>query len=645
MPAAATPRGVRRRGVARGRAVAARLWVGCRCGQETGKFAAGEGAADMSSAREPAIDVQARTMVSTSDRQNAAAATGEDRTQAAGIGGADSVGPLAELEPGAVIARYRIVGKLGAGGMGVVYRAYDAQLDREVALKLLRVGEDGTEGRTRMLREAKAAAKIRHANVVTVYDAGEAFGRVFIAMELIDGVTLKTFFRGKQRGWRAVIEVMLGAGEGLAAAHAAGLVHRDFKPDNVLVEAGGRVRVLDFGLARSAIEVDALTVRSGAPAIASDTPPVMRTLTQTGTLVGTPAYMAPEQHLSRGVDARTDQFSFCVTCFECLFGERPFAGDTQAELTMNVLDGRMQAPRERGDAPAELLAALQRGMSVHPADRWPALAELLAELRAIVVRHEPRDRKGLLVAAGLLLPALVGAALYVGGAEPDARPPEETQESRREPLIPEKPAEVTKAGDVTTPVATPAGLFLGKPRRVDAPALAELIGQILPSALEIAGGPEGLYLTGDGAIRWKQVTEGLVSTLDNSGSHSSSSPLVNQLQAPEHAWVGVFVVASEDLTARVKAIRKVQGVSEVGESKALGLVLTLGDAKSPDAVKRLLQEPKAAKPRGWYFINESMGDRREPHNKPYTDFPTLAACEADEKSWFTNNQGRCKAVK
>jgi serine/threonine protein kinase len=154
-----------------------------------------------------------------------------------------------------VIARYRIVGKLGAGGMGVVYRAHDAQLDREVALKLLRVGEDGTEGRTRMLREAKAAAKIRHPNVVTVYDADEVFGRVFIAMELIDGVTLKAFFRGRAR-LAGGVAVMLGAGEGLAAAHAAGLVHRDFKPDNVLVEAGGRVRVLDFGLARPAIDVD-----------------------------------------------------------------------------------------------------------------------------------------------------------------------------------------------------------------------------------------------------------------------------------------------------------------------------------------------------------------------------------------------------
>jgi predicted Ser/Thr protein kinase len=599
----------------------------------------------MSSVREPAIDVQARTMVSTSDRQAAEAATGEDRTQAAGVGAGGVVGPLAELEPGAVIARYRIVGKLGAGGMGVVYRAYDAQLDREVALKLLRVGEDGTEGRTRMLREAKAAAKIRHANVVTVYDAGEAFGRVFIAMELIDGVTLKAFFRGKQRGWRAVIEVMLGAGEGLAAAHAAGLVHRDFKPDNVLVESGGRVRVLDFGLARSAIEVEAPTVRSGAPAIASDAPPVMRTLTQTGTLVGTPAYMAPEQHLSRGVDARTDQFAFCVTCFECLFGERPFAGDTQAELTMNVLDGRMQAPRERGDTPAEVLAALHRGMSVHPADRWPALADLLAELRAIVVRHQPRDRKGLLIAAGLLLPALVGALVYVSEAEHDAGPQEQAQEQRREQPSAEEPVEVTKAGDVTTPVATPAGLFLGKPQRIDAPALAELIGQILPAELKIAGGPEGLYLTGDGAIRWKQVAEGLVSTLDNSGSHSSSSPLVTQLQAPERAWVGVFALASEDFTARVKAIRKLPGVTLAGESKSLGLVLTLGDAKSPDAVKKLLMEPKAAKVRGWYFINDSMSDRREPFEKPYTDFPTLAACEAEEMFWFQNNQGRCKVAK
>ena len=608
----------------------------------------------MSSVREPAIDVQARTMVSSSEGPAAAASTGaatgasagEDRTQAAGPqGGAGGV-EMSELEPGAMVSRYRIVGKLGAGGMGVVYRAYDGQLDREVALKLLRIGEDGTEGRNRMLREAKAAAKIRHANVVTVYDAGEAFGRVFIAMELIDGVTLKAFFRGKQRGWRAVIEVMLGAGEGLAAAHQAGLVHRDFKPDNVLVEAGGRVRVLDFGLARAAIDVDGPTVRSGAPAIAVDAPPVLRTLTQTGTLVGTPAYMAPEQHLARGVDARSDQFAFCVTCFECLFGQRPFAGDTQAELTMNVIEGRMQAPRERGDAPAEVLAALHRGMAVHPADRWPALADLLAELRAIVRRHEPRDRKPLLIAAGVLVPLVGVAAMYLSVTDQDPEAHADRQERRQERREAEEQEALPPVKtEVEKPVATPAGLFLGKPKHVDAAAVAELIGQVLPKELTVGGGPEGVHLAGDGAGRWKSATEQLVGALDDNFSHPSSSPLVTQVQTPERAWIGVFVLETEDFAGRVKAIGKLPGVTKVGQSKPLGVVLVLGDAKMPDEVKRTLREAKAPKYRGWYFINDSMGDRREPYEQPFTDFPTLAACEKEELIWYKNNRGRCKGVK
>jgi hypothetical protein len=529
--------------------------------------------------------------------------------------------------------------------MGVVYRAHDEQLDREVALKLLRVGEDGTEGRSRMLREAKAAAKIRHANVVTVYDAGEAFGRVFIAMELIDGVTLKAFFRGKQRGWRAVVEVMLGAGEGLAAAHTAGLVHRDFKPDNVLVEAGGRVRVLDFGLARPAIDVDGPTMRSGAPAIASDAPPVLRTLTQTGTLVGTPAYMAPEQHLARGVDARTDQFAFCVTCFECLYGQRPFAGDTQAELTMNVVEGRLQAPREKGDAPAEILAALQRGMSVHPAERWPALADLLAELRAIVRRHEPRDRKGLLIAAGLLLPALAGAAMWIGGGEHDEATHAEHEgrgHERREPSKQDEPPAVV---DVPTPVAAPAGLLLGKPTHVKAEALAELLAQVLPRGLGVSGAPEGVFLTGDAASRWKPAAEQLVVALDSDFSRRSSSPLVTQVQTPDREWCGVFVLDGDDFGARVKAIGKLPGLTKIGHSKPMGVVLAVGDAKLADEVKKLLREGKAPRYRGWYFINDSMGDRREPFEKEYVDFPTLAACEREEFEWFKNNKGRCKGVK
>ena len=414
------------------------------------------------------------------------------------------------------------------------------------------------------------------------------------------------------------------------------------------MEAGGRVRVLDFGLARPAIDVDGPTMRSGAPAVASEGPPVLRTLTQTGTLVGTPAYMAPEQHLARGVDARTDQFAFCVTCFECLFGQRPFAGDTQAELTMNVVEGKLSLPRERGDTPTEILAALQRGMSVHPADRWPALADLLAELRAIVVRHQPRDRKGLLIAAGLLLPTVAGAALYLAVTDQDAYPEEATEERRpRREREAEKQdvAPVPETKTVTKEVAAPAGLFLGKPTRTDAAAVAGLIGQVLPKELTIVGGPEGVYLTGDGAGRWKLAAEQLVGALGDDFSRRSSSPLVTQVQTPDRQWCGVFVLDGEDFAARVKAIGKLQGVTKVGQDRALGVVLALGDGKLGDEVKKLLREPKGPKFRGWYFINDSMGDRREPFEQDFSDFPTLAACEKEELIWYKNNRGRCKGVK
>jgi hypothetical protein len=353
-------------------------------------------------------------------------------------------------------------------------------------------------------------------------------------------------------------------------------------------------------------------MRSGAPAVASEGPPVLRTLTQTGTLVGTPAYMAPEQHLARGVDARTDQFAFCVTCFECLFGQRPFAGDTQAELTMNVVEGRLQSlPRERGDTPTEILAALQRGMSVHPADRWPALADLLAELRAIVVRHEPRDRKGLLIAAGLLLPDGGGGGVVFGGDGPGRVPGGGDGGAAAEAGARGGEAGCGAGAETKTAtkkeVAAPAGLFLGKPTRTDAAAVAGLIGQVLPKELTIAGGPEGVYLTGDGAGRWKLAAEQLVGALGDDFSRRSSSPLVTQVQTPDRQWCGVFVLDGEDFAARVKAIGKLQGVTKVGQDRALGVVLALGDGKLGDEVKKLLREPKGPKFRGWYFINDSMG--------------------------------------
>lgn len=288
----------------------------------------------------------------------------------------------AELGKGSFVGRYQIIQRLGAGGMGVVYRAHDPQLDREVALKLLRAARVGEQVSVlRMLREAKSAAKIKHPNVVTIYDAGEVDGRVFIAMELMRGTDLGKWF-GQRPAWREVVRVMLQAAHGLRAAHEAGLIHRDFKPDNVVLEHDGNVKVLDFGLARTAYDVDAQPHVS--PELALQNTP--EKLTRTGAMMGTLAYMAPEQYEQRPLDARTDQFSFCVTLFMGVYGYRPFGGFSPHALKANVLDGKIENPEQPTMAPTQLLELVRKGLATNPNDRFASMDELIAELQAILSR-------------------------------------------------------------------------------------------------------------------------------------------------------------------------------------------------------------------------------------------------------------------
>jgi tetratricopeptide (TPR) repeat protein len=283
----------------------------------------------------------------------------------------------ARLERGRSVGRYMLLDRLGVGGMGVVSSAYDPELDRKVALKLLRVGTARTqEGQARMLREAQAMARLQHPNVLAVFDAGTFGPEVFIAMELVEGSTLTQWLAAERRSWREVLKVFLSAGRGLAAAHAAGLVHRDFKPDNVLMSKDGRVRVTDFGLARelNASEAAALPTQ-GLVALKGEAQ-----LTRTGALLGTPAYMAPEQFLGHAVDARTDQFSFCVALYEALHGERPFSGETWEALREGVL-GHKVRPEPRGvSVPPWLRRVLLRGLSPQPEARFPSMEALLSEL-------------------------------------------------------------------------------------------------------------------------------------------------------------------------------------------------------------------------------------------------------------------------
>ncbi len=348
------------------------------------------------------------------------ARSGEDLSLAHTVGGGLALsGRVEEIGHGQRVGRYVVLGALGAGGMGVVYAAYDPQLDRKVALKLLHSGAtsrtEGTQslgdGHTRLLREAQAMARLRHPNVVAVHDVGQVGDRVFIAMEFVEGSTLKSWLRAQPRTRKEVLAVFMQAGRGLQAAHDAGLVHRDFKPENVLVSSTGQAQVLDFGLAKSTEELgEPGRAPAGEPVLDRSLNSLSSELTQQGAVLGTPAYMSPEQHLGLPTDARTDQFSFCVALYEALYGMPPFPADSLASLAMAVVGGKVaEAPREsHARVPAWLRKILLRGLLVDPNLRYPTIADLLDELT-----RDPNSqrRRWLAVAAGLGFVAL-GAVGY-----------------------------------------------------------------------------------------------------------------------------------------------------------------------------------------------------------------------------------------
>jgi serine/threonine protein kinase len=250
---------------------------------------------------------------------------------------------------GAKVGRFVVLGDLGAGGMGHVVRAFDPQLGREVALK--RLHADGPEASARAIREAQAVASLSHPNVIAVYDFGEHDDAIFIALELVEGKTLREWMSDGPYPWAIVLDRLEAAGRGLAAAHRVGLVHRDFKPSNVLVGDDGRVRVTDFGLARFIAAPSDAMVGDASDSLSSGDV----CLTRSGVVLGTPAYMAPEQHAGAS-DPSSDQYAFCVVLFEALYGERPFRGATQRELVDGQTPGRARAAL-RGAGGARAVAA------------------------------------------------------------------------------------------------------------------------------------------------------------------------------------------------------------------------------------------------------------------------------------------------
>ncbi|MFY2560725.1 protein kinase domain-containing protein [Corallococcus terminator] len=345
------------------------------------------------------------------------------------------------VPPFSQIGRYLLLRRLGQGGMGVVYAAYDPDLDRKVALKLLHPDgrhDHSEEARSRLLREAQAMARVSHPNVIPVFDVGMWGDQVFVAMELVDGGTLASWLKASPRSWREIVTRYIEAGRGLEAAHAAGLVHRDFKPANVLVSRAGRVYVTDFGLARTMgdepvpeepLPEEALATSSGRRMLET-------TLTEHGLLVGTPNYMSPEQFGGKPLDGRTDQFSFCAALYGALFGARPFepgslrayafsstAVTAESDRTESLGAQRptsapsastMPAPAVREPprdtkVPGWVRDAVLRGLSLETGARYPSMAALL---EALSQEHRRTLRRRWLTAAG----ALTATVALTGGA-------------------------------------------------------------------------------------------------------------------------------------------------------------------------------------------------------------------------------------
>lgn len=297
---------------------------------------------------------------------------------------------LDHLGRGDSVGRYLVLGLLGRGGMGDIYVAHDPELDRKIALKIVR-----RRNALDMRKEAQALARFSHPNIVSVHDVGELPGGLFIAMEFVQGQTLRAWFKERARSWDEVARVLGAAGRGLAAAHGRGLMHLDFKPDNVMLRDDGRVIVLDFGLAQPC---DSIVGEAG-----------MRPRQ------GTPAYMSPEQHLGEEIDARADQFAFCVTWFECVLGARPFPGRTAAQLTASILEGSLAPPSRPRGVRRSAYAAIVRGCSRDPLARWPTMDELLEA----VAPASKRGRATMALAATTAMGIGVAGTWAVASAERD----------------------------------------------------------------------------------------------------------------------------------------------------------------------------------------------------------------------------------
>jgi hypothetical protein len=300
--------------------------------------------------------------------------------------------------PGATIGRYRVVRLVGSGGQGIVYEARDETLDRAVAIKLLHPAlldaaqRDSADAR--IAREARLLATVRHPNVLAIFDVGTWREQLYIVTEFIDGATLDAWIAQHALSWRQIVRCYQDAALGLRAAHQRGVIHRDLKPANILVDSSGRVVLTDFGLATE-------------PATSADP---QGSITRQGTILGTPAYMAPEQHLGAPADQRSDLFSLSASLYASLHDQRPFAGDTPHDIARRACAGELSPPPPN-DLPPALHDLIRRSLSPDPARRPADLDQWLTQLDAAITVRSPNSWRSYGIAGALL--ALIGASILV----------------------------------------------------------------------------------------------------------------------------------------------------------------------------------------------------------------------------------------
>jgi serine/threonine protein kinase len=336
-----------------------------------------------------------------------------------------------ELARGTNVGRYQVESVLGAGGMGVVYAALDTELHRKVALKCVKVtstdDEKFEQAQDRLIREARAMAALQHPNIVAVYDVGKFGDQVYVAMQLVDGGNFRTWCAAKARSLDEIVKILLEIGHGLSAAHAINLVHRDIKPDNILVSSRGTARLTDFGIARR-LDVRTATGTHNIKALGASELEFRRRsqplvleggdtigMTRVGAVMGTPAYMSPEQAMGQVADQKSDQFSYAVMAWEAIFRVRPFAGTTFSEIQANIIMGEIVRPPSV-IAPKAMESVFRRAIHSEPAQRFASMRELVAALEAEQQRGlQPRatSSKRIAVAVGLLIVALIAGITVV----------------------------------------------------------------------------------------------------------------------------------------------------------------------------------------------------------------------------------------